>query len=159
VDEPTDRAWWYRRDEADEDGGGRADGVTRATTPPASAPPSLPGPNRPPPAPADQDTPSPGVAAPGRHGWARSDATYVPSVTDKGATKSIVLGVIGLLLCGVILGPAAIVEGVNARRRIAASGGGLSGNAQAIVGICVGALATFLAALGILAIVIEAMVA
>jgi hypothetical protein len=78
-------------------------------------------------------------------------------VTDKGATKSIVLGVVGLLICGVILGPAAIVEGVQARRRIAASGGGLSGNAQAIVGICIGAAATFLAALGILAIIVRAM--
>jgi hypothetical protein len=78
----------------------------------------------------------------------------VPSVTDKGATKSIVLGVVGLVVCGIFLGPAAISEGVQARRRIAASGGGLSGNARAIVGICIGSVATFFAALSLLAIVI-----
>jgi hypothetical protein len=151
VDEPTDQAWWYARDVDD------PHGTSGAASP--DAPPSLPAPNRPPSKGPDQDAdvPNPGRAAPGRHGWARTEGTYVPSVTDKGATKSIVLGVVGLLICGVILGPAAIVEGVQARRRIAASGGGLSGNAQAIVGICIGAAATFLAALGILAIIVRAM--
>lgn len=80
----------------------------------------------------------------------------MPSVTDKGANVSIVLGVVGIFLCGILLGPAAIVEGVKARRRIAASGGGLSGNARALVGIVIGGVATFLSSLGILAILLEA---
>ena len=102
------------------------------------------------------DLPGPGRAAPGREGWARSTGTYTPSITDKGANLSIILGVIGLLLCGILLGPAAIVEGVKARRRIAASGGGLTGNARAVVGIVIGSFATFLSSLGVLAIVLEA---
>jgi hypothetical protein len=108
---------------------------------------------------APDDGPGPGMAAPGRHGWGRSDGVYVPSVADRGATKSIVLGVIGLLICGVILGPAAIVEGVQARRRIAASHGGLTGNVQAIIGICLGSVATFFTFLGYLAIVVQAVAA
>lgn len=102
--------------------------------------------------------PGPGRAAPGREGWARTSGTYTPSVTDRGANVSIVLGVIGLVLCGIILGPAAIVEGVKARRRIAASGGGLTGNARATIGIVIGSVATFLTALGIFAVLLEAAV-
>jgi hypothetical protein len=92
------------------------------------------------------DAVGPGMAAPGRQGWARSTGTYTPSVTDKGANLSI----------SILLGPAAIVEGVKARRRIASSGGGLTGNARAIIGIVIGSFATFLSSLGLLAILLEA---
>jgi hypothetical protein len=151
VDEPTEPAWWYQRDERDD-----LLRDDRSVAPAPNQAPSLPTPTRAP-QPPDQDVPNPGRAAPGRHGWARSDGVYVPSVADRGATKSIVLGAIGLLICGVILGPAAIVEGVQARRRIASSGGGLTGNAQAIIGICLGSIATFFTFLGYLAIVVRAM--
>ena len=80
----------------------------------------------------------------------------MPSMVDRGANLSIVLGIVGLLLCGILLGPAAVVEGVKARRRIAASGGGLSGNARAVVGIVIGGVATFLNTLGLLATVLAA---
>ena len=120
-------------------------GLTRPDRPTSSAPTGT-----------GHDVPGPGRAAPGREGWARSTGTYTPSVTDKGANLSIILGVIGLLICGILLGPAAIVEGVKARRRIGSSGGGLTGNARAIVGIVIGSVATFLSSLGILAIVLEA---
>src|SRR5689334_17579476 len=100
VDEPTEQAWWYRRDD---EGDQRRD--EHAGLPPANRAPSLPTPSRAP-SPPDQDSiPHPGLAAPGRHGWARAEGTYVPSMTDRGATKSIVLGALGLLICGVILGP------------------------------------------------------
>jgi hypothetical protein len=132
-------------------------GAAAAPTAPADGLPGLTRPDRvsPPPTGPD-DLPGPGRAAPGREGWARSTGTYTPSITDKGANLSIILGIIGLLICGFLLGPAAIVEGVKARRRIAASGGGLTGNARAIVGIVIGSVATFLSSLGILAIVLEA---
>lgn len=158
VDEADGRAWWYRGDDADQpdrpDDAGRPAGAA-GPGPAPPGPPGLPGPRR---APSslrpDGDAPHPGLAAPGRHGWARSDGTYVPSVTDKGANVSIALGLVGIFLCGILLGPAAIVEGVKARRRIAASGGGLSGNARAVVGIVIGAVVTFLNALGLLATVV-----
>ena len=149
MEERDDQAWWYQRDPAP----AADDPWARAA--PTSAP-NLPGPGPAPTGPpGDGEEPGPGMAAPGRHGWARSPGTYVPSVVDKGANKSIVLGVIGLFVCGIFLGPAAISEGIQARRRIAASGGGLSGNARAVVGICIGSVATFFAALGLLAIVIS----
>lgn len=93
--------------------------------------------------------PTPGMAAPGRHGWGRSTGTYTPTVVDKGATLSLILAAVALVVCGILLGPAAIAEGVKARRRIAASGGGLTGDGRAIAGICLGAAATLLAALGL----------
>jgi len=152
VGDADEQAWWYRRD----DSGGPGGAPEPAST---GGAPSLPTPdrNRPFAPDPDHDTPHPGRAAPGRHGWARSEGTYTPSVSDRGATKSIVLGIIGLLICGFLFGPAAIVEGIHARRRIAASGGGLTGNARAIVGICLGGTATFLSALSALAIVVRAM--
>ena len=64
--------------------------------------------------------PDPGWPPPGRHGWGRSSATYAPSTTDRGATRSLILAGVALLICGILLGPAAIAEGIRARRRIAA---------------------------------------
>ena len=129
----------------------------RAVAPPGPAAPPTdghPGLGRPRPAPTwvpPEGEPTPGMAAPGRHGWGRSTGTYTPSVVDKGATRSLILAAVAFLVCGILLGPAAVAEGVRARRRIAASGGGLVGNGRAIAGICLGAAATLLALLGLVA--------
>lgn len=122
-----------------------------AAAPPADGHPGL---GRPGPAPTwapPADEPTPGMAAPGRHGWGRSTGTYSPTVMDKGATRSLILAAVALLICGILLGPAAVAEGVRARRRIAASGGGLVGDGRAIAAICLGAVATLLALLGLAA--------
>jgi hypothetical protein len=144
-----ERAWWRQEDPVAGD------------APARPAAPGLPGPASAPTAgPLADGEPGPGMAAPGRHGWARSGGTYTPSVSDGGANKAVILGVISLLAsvfwCGLVLGPAAIIEGVKLLRRIRASGGGLRGRPQAITAIVLGSLASFLSGLGLLATVVVA---
>jgi len=67
---------------------------------------------------------------------------YQPTETDKGARTSLILSIVGLVLCGIIFGPAAIVEGVKARKRIRESNGRLTGDGMALAGIIIGVLAT-----------------
>jgi hypothetical protein len=69
------------------------------------------------------------------------------TTTEKGATRSLVLGIISLIICGVILGPAAIYEGVAARKRIRESGGALTGDGLAIAGIVLGTIGVVAAVL------------
>ena len=103
------------------------------------------------------------MAAPGRHGWASSEATYNPKVADRAATKALLLGlfsiVASLFICGLVIGPAAIIEGVKVKRRIDASHGGLTGKPQAIAAIVLGSSASFLSAVGLLATVVSLMAA
>jgi hypothetical protein len=84
-----------------------------------------------------------GYGAPGAAstGWGYPP---VATETDKGARTSLILGVVGLAICGVILGPAAIIEGVKARKRIRESGGALTGDSMAIAGIVLGIVAVAL---------------
>lgn len=67
-----------------------------------------------------------------------------PPKVDKGARHALVLALVGipgsLLLCGIVLGPAAIVEGLKARKRIRLANGRLTGDGMAIAGIAIGAL-------------------
>jgi hypothetical protein len=67
---------------------------------------------------------------------------YASPQHEKGATTSLVLGIVGFFCCGIILGPAAIYEGVKARRKIARSGGALSGDGMALAGIILGIVCT-----------------
>jgi hypothetical protein len=67
---------------------------------------------------------------------------YQPTETDKGARTSLILSIVSLVICGVILGPAAVVEGVKARRRIRDSNGRLTGDGMALAGIIIGVIAT-----------------
>ncbi len=70
-----------------------------------------------------------------------------PPKTHSKATASLVCGIVGLFLCGVVLGPVAIYLGNTARREIRASGGRLSGDGLATAGIVLGiiAVAAFIA--------------
>jgi hypothetical protein len=61
---------------------------------------------------------------------------------DKGARTSLILSIVGLVVCGVILGPAAIIEGTKARRRIRESNGALKGDGLALAGIIIGVIGT-----------------
>lgn len=154
MDDNAERSSWVRRPDAD---------ATAEPAPPgageqrAAGSPGLPPPAKPPTwAMGDHlDQPTPGMAAPGRHGWARSEATYTPKVSDGAATKALILGVVALVsslfVCGLILGPAAIIDGVKALRRISSSGGGLTGRPRAITAIGLGSVATFVSALSLLA--------
>lgn len=56
------------------------------------------------------------------------------------AIASLVLGIVSLVVFGIILGPIAIVLGVQAKKRIAASGGQLGGAGMATAGMILGVL-------------------
>ncbi len=72
---------------------------------------------------------------------------------DKGARTSLVLGIVGFVIYGVILGPAAIIEGVKARKRIRLSNGYLTGDGMAIAGIVLGAIVTVIFVVAVILIV------
>lgn len=76
----------------------------------------------------------------------------MPPREDGGATASMILGILGLLLCG-LLSPIALFMGISARRRIQESGGYLGGDGQATAGIVMGAIGTAIIALGVLIVV------
>ena len=62
-------------------------------------------------------------------------------MTASKATGSLVCGIIGLFVCGVILGPVAIWLGTTAKREIRESGGRLKGEGMATAGIVMGVIA------------------
>ena len=72
-----------------------------------------------------------------------------PKVNAPGAVASLVLGIIGLVFCGIILGPIAIVQSNNAKRTIASDptygGGGL-----ATTGLVLGIVALAVNVIGLL---------
>jgi hypothetical protein len=59
---------------------------------------------------------------------------------DRQAIASLVCGIIGLLLFGVILGTVALVLGSKARTRISAQPGRLKGSGMALAGMILGAI-------------------
>ena len=69
------------------------------------------------------------------------------------ATTSMVLGILSIFLCGLFTGIPAIVLGVKARKQVAASGGRLDGDGNALAGIITGAIGTVLQTVGIAAVV------
>jgi hypothetical protein len=64
-----------------------------------------------------------------------------PPQTHSKATASLVCGIVGLFLCGVVLGPLAIYFGNQAKKEISASGGRYSGDGLATAGIVLGIIA------------------
>ena len=67
---------------------------------------------------------------------------YQPGATTSGkATASLVCGIIGILIFGIILGPLAIGLGVSAKNDIKNRPGELTGTGQADAGITCGAVA------------------
>lgn len=135
---------------------------------PGGGPPSLPpppgavDPTWAPPAGPPPGGPVPGAAGPTSGAFAGptygADPTYgagyaygagygygAPQPTlDKGARTSLIIGIVGVFICGVILGPAAFIEGLKARKRIRESGGTLTGDGLALAGMIVGAAVTLL---------------
>lgn len=88
----------------------------------------------------------------------------LPPQKDSSATTAMVLGIVsvaGTFFCGItaVLGPFALVMGLNAKRRIDASGGALTGRGEAQAGFVLGIIGTVLLVLGILAIVVVIVVA
>lgn len=81
---------------------------------------------------------------------------YAPQA-EKGATTSLVLGIVGFFICGILLGPAAIIEGVKARKRIRESNGMLTGDGMALAGIILGGIVSALYVGFIILIIIASM--
>jgi len=63
---------------------------------------------------------------------------YAAPRTDGLAIASLILGILSLLCCGFILGPAAAITGFISRNRIAASGGAIGGGGMAMAGLILG---------------------
>ena len=61
--------------------------------------------------------------------------------TSGKATASIVCGIVGILIFGIILGPIAICLGISAKNEIKESSGTITGIGQANAGITCGAIA------------------
>lgn len=94
----------------------------------------------PPPPPPSAPPPGPGYGAP--------QPGAVPE-NNKMAMWSMILGIVGLLCCG-ILTPVALVLGIMARNQIQASGGRQGGSGMAMAGIVLGAVGIVLWIIGII---------
>ena len=64
-----------------------------------------------------------------------------PAMMASKATGALVCGIVGLLLCGVVLGPVAIYLGTQAKKEIRSSDGRLKGEGLATAGIVMGIIA------------------
>lgn len=85
----------------------------------------------------------PPASAPPGFGESVPGSSYVgPRVTNKRARNSLILGIVAFFCLGVVLGPAAVIEGVKARREIANSAE--EGDGMALAGIICGAIAAVL---------------
>ena len=65
-------------------------------------------------------------------------AGYAAPRTDGLAIASLITGIVSLLCCGVILGPAAAIMGFISRNRITQSGGAIGGGGMAMAGLILG---------------------
>ena len=77
-----------------------------------------------------------------------------PKEINKKATSSLIGGILGLTLCGVILGIAAIIVGKQAQAEIAASGGLQGGENRAKWGIILGWVSVALTVIASIIVVI-----
>ena len=74
-------------------------------------------------------------------------AGYASPRTDGMATASLILGILGVICCG-ILAPVAAILGFVSRNRIAQSGGALGGGGLAMAGLILGIIGTVLWIIG-----------
>ena len=78
---------------------------------------------------------------------------YAAPRTDGLAIASLIVGILSLLCCGVILGPAAAIMGFISRNRITQSGGAIGGGGLAMAGLILGVVGFLL---WIVIVIIEA---
>ncbi len=103
----------------------------------------------PPPPPPSYPYQGPG----GPEGWSGG-----PVQDQRQATTALVLGILGIVVCG-LLGPFALVIGRNSLKEIDASGGRLGGRGKAQAGYICGIIATVLLAIAVVVVVIAVVVA
>jgi len=75
----------------------------------------------------------------GAAGWGVPYGGGAPT-REKGATRALTLGILSFICLPIVFGPAAIYEGVKAKKAIEQSNGALTGRELAIAGIVLGAL-------------------
>ncbi len=75
---------------------------------------------------------------------------YATPQTSQKALWSMILGILGLVCCGLFAGIPALILGNSARKEIAASGGALSGDGMAKAGVIMGWIAIALSVLGLI---------
>jgi hypothetical protein len=126
-----------------------------STPPPAPpAPPAPAAPPAPPAMPAQPPAAQPPAApppppAPAAYGQPAAATPYqMPRQSSGKATTAMVLGIVGLVACG-IAGIVAIVLGNQAKNEIDASGGQLEGRGMALAGIIMGWIAVGIMVLGV----------
>jgi hypothetical protein len=107
-------------------------------------------PPRPPPPPPANLPPQPPYPPPGVYGPPPGYVLRVPS--DGQATTALVLGLVGILSCG-IFGPVAYFIGDASLSRIRASAGALGGESQAQAGRVLGVIGTVQLGLAILFVI------
>jgi len=74
---------------------------------------------------------------------------YAQPQTNKKALWSMILGILGLLCCGLFTGIPALILGNIAKKEIAGSGGAQSGGGMAQAGFILGIIAIVLSILGV----------
>lgn len=79
----------------------------------------------------------------------------VPRGTDGKAIASLVLGVVGLVACGILAGIPALVLGIISWRNIDESGGALGGRGLATAGIVLGILSVVASVVGIVIVLVR----
>lgn len=107
---------------------------------PGSQPPPPGGP-QPPPPPAQSWQPSATTPA---HGQPAAPGS---APTNQKAIWALVLGIVGLLCCGIFTAIPALIVGIMANKEIGASGGYQAGRGMAIAGIVLGTVGTILSLL------------
>jgi hypothetical protein len=75
---------------------------------------------------------------------------YVQPKHDKDATKALVVAIISFFICGVILAPAAIIEGNKSKKKIRESNGMLSGDGMAQAAMVLGIVSLALNVIGLI---------
>lgn len=84
------------------------------------------------------------------YGYGYGQGHYVQPTMDKGARTSLIAAIVGIFICGVLLGPAAVYEGTKARKRIRESNGALTGDGLALAGIVLGCVVFVLSIIGLI---------
>ena len=92
------------------------------------------------------EPPPPPPPPPGAGGYGYG---YATPQTNQKAIWSLVLGILGLVCCGIFTGIPALFLGMSAKKEIEAAGGAQSGAGMAQAGFVLGIIATALALLGI----------
>jgi putative exporter of polyketide antibiotics len=78
---------------------------------------------------------------------------YAAPQTNQKALWSMILGILGIVCCGIFAGIPALILGNSAKKEIAASGGAQTGDGMAKAGVILGWISIALSILGIIFVI------